>query len=257
MGGRSSSFKYSADGRQDSQKVKYTPLIPLEQDIQTTKHLKDVKDLNKYNHQICISTDGFKEENFNPNIAKLKELNSRFNTYQKLDNENNLKIRAAKFEGNVAACFSSYGTNKKDMTIFLSDDLIYQDKKTIESLTKIQIQSNWWSKSDQQEMINHTLCHEYGHFVQKLIIDKQLERDKVDLSNENNVNLIRSIYAKKCKRDILSICKEQFHDDNEFISRYGEKQAVEFFAEAFANLVDSKNPTNIAKATEIYIKENL
>lgn len=113
MGGRSSSFKYSADGRQDSQKVKYTPLIPLEQDIQTTKHLKDVKDLNKYNHQICISTDGFKEENFNPNIAKLKELNSRFNTYQKLDNENNLKIRAGKIRRQCCSLFFQLWNKQK------------------------------------------------------------------------------------------------------------------------------------------------
>lgn len=256
MGGRSSTFKYSSDGRSDSQTIKYKPLLSLEQDVQSTNS-SEIESLKKFNHQICISTDAFKKENFNPNIAKLSELNNRFKTWTKLDKENNLKIRAAKFEGNCVACFSSFGTSKKDMTIFLSDDLIYQNKGSLEALTKANISIEHWSKCDNKELINHTLSHEYGHFVQKLIIDKQLERDKVDLSTETNVNLIRSIYAKKCKREILNICKTQFKDDNKFISEYGAEKATEFFAEAFANLVDSQNPSNIAKATEIYIKENL
>ncbi len=184
-------------------------------------------------------------------------MNSKFKAGSHLDSRHQLKIRGAKFSGRTVACFSYYPNNQDDMTIFLSDRLIKNDRRTLEQSTQNQIDMKNWSASDKQDLINHTISHEYGHFIQKLIVDKQLKQDNVDMSDVNTVKLTRRLYERKAKQEILKICKEQFKDDNEFISRYGNKDSAEFFAEAFANLADCKNPTNIAKATEIYIKENL
>lgn len=64
-------------------------------------------------------------------------------------------------------------------------------------------------------------------------------------------------YSKRIKREILAIQKEKFNEDSDYISKYGTYNSKEFFAETFANLVNTKKPTTLAKSLEIYIRENL
>lgn len=94
--------------------------------------------------------------------------------------------------------------------------------------------------------------------IEKLIIEKKLRNDENLFDKDiNERSREYKMQAVKIKNEILNIQKERFGLRNDQISEYGKVNAREFFAESFANLVNSKNPTTIAKATEIYIKENL
>ncbi len=55
---------------------------------------------------------------------------------------------------------------------------------------------------------------------------------------------------------IYDIAKKRYgkSDLEEGISRYGKSKKVEFFAELYANMLLSREPTNLAKALKLYLK---
>ena len=257
MGGRSSTFKYDNLGNEISTLAKYTPLIPAEKDTISERNNDNIDILQEDNITVCRSTDNFSHENINPNFIKIREINDKFYGIVKNLKHTNLDIRGAKFEDSTIACFSHNLTDKDDMTIFLSSDLSTKTKHQIEKDTKDQIDMKYWSPCDNNELINHTLAHEYGHFVQKLLIEKNIDKEKRKKQNFSQNKLDYSMEAIKIKNSILKIQKEKFNETNSFISEYATENSREFFAEVFANLMTSKEPTNLAKSLEIYIKENL
>lgn len=258
MGGRCSNFHFGDNGEVSTNKVEFTPLIDAEHDTISERNNDYIDILQDENINVCISTDNFKAENFNPNIKKIYEITDKFNGIAKNIKHSQLDVRGAEFEGNTVACFSYYVDRKDDMTIFLNSNLSKVSKQMLELETKSQVDAKYWSPCDKEEYINHTLAHEYGHFVEKLLIDKKMQADE----RSKNMSYVEkkqlhNILAVKIKFDILKIQQERFNKKDKFISDYGEKDSREFFAETFANLVNSKNPTTLAKSLEIYIKENL
>lgn len=270
MGGRSASYRIDKNtGDILTYKTVVEPIIPNGQDSISERRTEWIDILSDENIILCESTDNFKVENIEPIIHKIKKINDKYKEIAKnLSATYPLEIRAGKFTGRTVACFSAKICNKEDMTIFLNANLSKKSKKDIEEETKYNIQAKHWSPCDDNELINHTLAHEYGHFLEKLLFDKKVKNDKqfqenlvpksLDMAKHINqyVNY-EKIFAKQVKYDILKIQKKHFNDSNDFISKYGNYDAFEFFAETFANLVNSKNPTNLAKAMEIYLKENL
>ena len=148
------------------------------------------------------------------------------------------------------------------MTIFLNSNLEKLSRDKIEQKTQKQIDSKAWAPCDKNELINQDLAHEYGHFIQKLILEKQKDKELVSKMKDSDtgtqqIDRYERMLALKSKNDILKIQKERFNKTDDFISEYGKESHFEFFAETFANLVTSKKPTTLAKSLEIYIKENL
>jgi len=257
MGGRSSTFKYDNLGNEISTKAYYIPLIPDNEDTISERNNDNIDILQEDNITICRSTDNFSHENINPNFLKIREINNKFFGITKNLKHSNLDIRGAKFEDDTVACFSHNLTDKENMTIFLSSDLSSRTKKDLETETKYLVKNKDWSPCDNNELINHTLAHEYGHFIQKLLIEKTIDKDKRKKQTLSQNKFDYSLEAIKIKNSILKIQKEKFNDTNSFISNYATTNSKEFFAEVFANLMTSKEPTNLAKSLEIYIKENL
>lgn len=258
MGGRSSSFRTDEiTGIKFSNDVKFEPLIDAENDSISERNNDYIDFLQDKRINVCISTDNFNSENINPNIKKVYEITKRFNGISKGLRNSQLDIRGAKFSGPTVACFSYNPRNKDDMTIFLSSKLEKLSRGEIENDTKIQVDNKFWAPSDKEEFINKSVAHEYGHFVQKLIFEKQMDKNSTSEMTRQQIDGYERMLALKCKQDILKIQKERFNDTNDFISHYGSKSNYEFFAETFSNLVTCKKPTTLAKSLEIYIKENL
>lgn len=257
MGGRSSTFKVDKNkDRIDSRNIDYEPLIPTNDTI-SERNNDNIDILQEDNITICRSTDNFSHENINPNLLKIREINNKYYGITKNIKHSNLDVRGAKFKGNTVACFSYNPYNKENMTIFLNSNLSTRTKQQIEEQAKKQIDMKHWSPCDKENLINQTLAHEYGHFVHKLILDKQKDKEEISKMSTEQIYSYEKMLAWKCKKDILKIQKEKFNSNNEFISNYAKDNSFEFFAETFANLVNSKNPTTLAKSLEIYIKENL
>ena len=258
MGGRGSSFKTNANTQiKLSENGSCTPLIDAEQDTISERNNDYIDILQDENINVCISTDTFRAENMSPNIKKLYDMTEKFSGISKQIKHTQLDIRGAQFKGNTVACFSYNPWNKEGMTIFMNSNLKTTTKEEIEKRTKTQIENKFWAPCDKEEYINQDLAHEFGHFVQKLIIDKKQDKELTKNMTAQQIDKYESMLALKCKQDILKIQKERFNKTDNFISKYGKKSSFEFFAEIFSNLVTSKSPTTLAKSLEIYIKENL
>lgn len=260
MGGRSSDFKYNYQtGETQSQNLKVTPLIDNDKDSISERNNWLIDELQNKNHIICCSTDKFNNMIVNENYKKLIEITNKFPSITQYLKSKELLIRGAKFDkSNVAACFSYKPGETDNMQIFLGEKVNTGDKQLLEDNLKQTVKNQFWSQSDDNQLLNHTIVHEYGHFIQTLIINKKLRADK----NFENMDYIQKKQyfnneALKCKNAILKIQNEKFGTNENFISKYGSTNSKEFFAEAFANLMTTSKPTNLAKSLEIYIKENL
>lgn len=258
MGGRGSSFKTNANTNiKFSDNGSFEPLINAQNDSISERNNDLIDILQDDNINICESTDSFKTENMNPNIKKVYEMTQQFSGVSKSLRNSQLDIRGAKFSGSTVACFSYNPWNKENMTIFLNANLASLSKEQIESKTKVQVDKKFWAPCDKENLINQDVAHEYGHFVQKLIFEKQMDKNLTRNMSAKQIDNYEKMLALKCKKDILKIQKERFNKTDDFISRYGSKSNFEFFAETFSNLMTSKKPTTLAKSLEIYIKENL
>ena len=260
MGGRSSSFKFNEQtGEIFSQVTKVYPLIENNADTISEINNTYIDELQEDNHIVCRSTNSFNYEIMNSNFKKIYEIIKKYPIIANNLNDAELNIRGATFsDKSTQACFSYNVKNKENMTIFLGQDVYTKNKQVVEMNAKFNQNKGFWSKSDDKELVNSVIAHEYGHFIEKLIIDKKIQNcpkthdmDAYQLKNYFNLQ------SGLIKRKIISIQKERFNDVNTHISDYGETNSNEFFAETFANLVTSKTPTTLAKSLEIYLKENL
>ena len=100
----------------------------------------------------------------------------------------------------------------------------------------------------------------------KKLIDRHYKSDYnklIDLykknPNQQNFTALDDFYIKlayNINNTIINICKKEYGKfDSSEISRYGQTNQAEFFAEVYANVMLSSNPTNIAKAMKKYLKE--
>lgn len=258
MGGRCSNFSVNTEtGEHFTSKDIPIPLIEDDSISERNNDLIDI--LQDKNHVVCYSTDNFNYDIIEPNIKKLNQMVDKYPGVTYNLKGYNLEIRGATYkDSGTIASFCYHIEDKNNMSIFLNKDYYTDNKSEMISLQKEAKKRNWFSKSDENELLNASIAHEYGHFIEKLIIDKKINEEKSQKDMTHfDFDLAFSYHAIKIKREILKIQKEKFNSDEQFISEYGRKNSREFFAEAFSNLVTSKNPTTIAKATEIYIKENL
>ena len=108
-------------------------------------------------------------------------------------------------------------------------------------LGKSNINSNFHSPGELDQIIERLTAHEMAHVLQFLILSTNICK-KIDV-------------YKKMKDDIIKIAKEEHRGTSEVISRYGETNEKEWFAEAFAHAECCNNPNPIGLATKDYIEE--
>ena len=106
-----------------------------------------------------------------------------------------------------------------------------------------------WSMPTDSSTISlarYTATHEYGHIVESALY----MRDRAAQGG----NLHEGVHAAQVKRDILSIAKGYGGSATD-VSRYGNYDSYEFFAEAFAN-ANSGRPNAIGRAMNDYLRQH-
>lgn len=241
-----------------------------EEDTKKEYNGKTEKLLNKNIH-IKESTDKIPEDIFVPNIIKIDSLSRKYRTSTDIlqDTQQPLSIRSAKMPLNTQACFSSESTKFSQLQIVFNKDLTIASKDAVENNIQKQINSGYWTKSDKKELINHTPTHEYGHYIQKVLMEqdsktqegKRIKEEYLKkYINSKNKRLITQEYAEnyatKYFKQIQRINRREFGKESMTdISLYGETSNRECFAELFANANTTKNPTNLSKSLDIFLKE--
>lgn len=225
------------------------------------------------NIHIKESTDDLSEEIFIPNIKKVDSLTRKYKfAPATLKDENQeMAIRSGKLNDNVCAVFVS-STNFSNLNIVLNTDLKFSNREMVENISKTEIENGFWSKADKNEFVNQTITHEFGHFMQRVLMQKELStkegkqkyeellQNLTTAKNKKQRALIAQTYsenyATKYVKQIQRIHRKEYGKESiDQISRYASTNNREFFAELFAHLNCSKNPNTLAKCLDKILKE--
>lgn len=235
-----------------------------------TQTLKD-----KHIH-IKKSTDNIDEAIMVPNANKVQELTNKYTkttkTLQK--NDEQLRIRSSTLSNNVAAAFISSPVEFKNLQVVYNKDIQFMNKERLEQHTKNEIDSKFWTKSD--DLVNHTITHEYGHYIQRVLMERDIaqhnedkarkqkllsdiDQSKSQIKTQKLIQEYSEEYATKYIKSVQKVCRKNFGRDyeKETLSRYSETSNREYFAEIFCNAETNTNPDDIGKAMKIYLSKKL
>jgi len=186
------------------------------------------------------------EEVRNHLLNQMDDLTNRYNV-----TDAKITIKSKKEDNSFAAYF----THSKNMT----QNSITFNKKYFESLENIKanekysMESSWSVKAYPEKVIYSTLAHEFGHLVERNIINKFFAID------ENDKDFFKT-YNKVCvdlQKEILDMYKAKFERDLDIpneLSRYALTNSKEFFAEAFCKL-EVMDDSEIAEVMREFLKK--
>lgn len=275
MGGRGSCYLNYNNNDYNDEVLLNDIFNNAKKDEDTLKeHNGKTQKLKDKNIHIKQSTDHIEEEVLMPNINKVDSLTRKYiETSNILDKkQTELAIRSDVLKGNAVACFIG-SADFSSLQIILKKDLSFANRERAEAISQNEIDTGFWSKSDKNEIINHSITHEFGHYVQRVLMEKdkqtkegkekyaQLEIDlKKTKTNKEREKILKTYsedYATKFFKEIQRIHRKKFgkEDENE-ISEYGRRSNTEAFAELFANLNTTKKPYKLSLAMEEFLKEH-
>lgn len=253
MGGRGSAFKITTgrsheDWFKDYDTETYT-LLPTS----NTEKLK-----NKRNTWVMSTTDDLQRKVMNEQSEFLRNLSDEYSgSTNLLTKDNNLRIRALplKSSSTMAAFVFPFDKYNK-MQICYNKKFFNQAQNEIYKNSKKNIDSGWHSHSDEENIVNHTIAHEYGHFVERTIVEKYKNNNPEEYSQFSDFETYYKAKSKEICKKIYQIKAEQLGDKtHDRVSEYAYDCYPENFAEIFANLATSKKPTNWGNAMKIFLKE--
>lgn len=254
MGGRGAAFKRT------SGQVGYEDFFRGWNDETYTKLPTNNTDYlkRKENTWVMSTTDNIQRNTMNEQTKFLANLAKEYSgSTELLTNENNLRIRALELKStSTQAAFVYPSSGYEKMQICYNKKAIDKPITEIEKKTQSQIDIGFWSPCDKENLVNHTIAHEYGHFIERTLVEKRI-KEKTGRSSRFLDSSEYNKYSKEIYKEIYNIKRERLDDKSkERVSRYAYDCTQENFAEIFANLATSKKPTNWGKAMEIYLKEN-
>lgn len=129
-----------------------------------------------------------------------------------------------------------YANNIDLITAINLNRNFYKNHKALSSSYSIQVQTGYHPFNTSANAI---LIHEYGHSLQKYI------------------ELKKGIQARDIKKEVLKRAGQKAKDVSKNLSDYAKKDVYEFFAEAFAEYLDSPKPRKLARIFGEYLNEIL
>ena len=182
------------------------------------------------------------------NTIQLKTLEGKFKAVGQSTGEINGKAGPS----GTLAYVSSGVVKPTEQDLSLCPAEFRKPQDQIAAHTKDMISKRWFMPcKDGREGI-YIVTHEYGHMIQNILVKKEYERQGLPASDPYRFYnpaartsrgrlswylKTRKDYEIKCKNEIIDIAKkiDKKFNYNDNISRYGDSNPAEFFAEVFAN----------------------
>ena len=242
-------------------------------DKPTKKQTRLVKKLLKKNIVVMESTDNIPDIIQNNNLSTINMLAKKYpGAIKELTKQDAFYVRADKMDPFSQAYSAMNPLTFEAKRIVYNDQLKKTNLKAIALQADKQMSTGFWQKVDKKNYTKYITTHEFGHFIQDMIIINQIKKDPTSfeamktnfnnkLYNKQKRQVITSWYdsrASEIKKQILKI-----HDKNfgtlkpTDLSQYGQKNDFEFFAEVFAGANLNSQPNNLQKSMLIYLKEEL
>lgn len=202
------------------------------------------------------------------NTKRLNELIEKYPKTKDFIKSKNVKFNALSLGKNTMAHVSS-NLDMSSIEISLSK----QHYKDYNELIKTEIKEleikHCMDRLEKFES-TYTITHEFGHFIESMLIDEYNKNHLAEFLNVKNRALnAKSVsqgnkilrkwqenVADKISQDIYEIALESNPNIkiNDLLSTYGKENSFEFFAECFANLECGK-PNELGAALEMYLKK--
>lgn len=190
---------------------------------------RDVYNTSKIDREVMITS-----------LDKVRELEKR---YGAIGGSKDIVLNGVK-DDSIAFVSRSGGKESNNQSLNFSLDNMGNAGKLVDMTQKAQ-GKGWFmpSGTTRKQLLGYTVTHEYGHMVQNVLYSK------------SKTTLSHSEYASAVRREIKQIATMNYgyRDGSKAISEYGQKNAKEFFAEAFAN-ANSGRPNAIGKAMADWLK---
>lgn len=253
MGGRGAIIGFQNNS--GNFKIKVTDTF--DQDSETTKQTHIVKKLKNRNVIVMQSTDNIQYDILTPNLKQLDKILSTTKPYYKFLEKEKLYIRTEEFaDPRINAGFRCNEDEFHKPQIIFNKNLENKTRKKVEQTVRQQILVGHWTKSDNDQLVNRTMTHELGHYVQRMLTHKYVDQnDENKIRSKDPKNYDRE-HAKEMRAEIEKICYNKFGVKPKS-SRYGETSPFEWFAETFAELHTRQKPSYMAQAMDIYLKEKV
>jgi len=198
---------------------------------------------------VAASFKKYSEEVQITNTSQIRTLEKKFKAVGQSTGEINGK--SGRDPGTLA--FVSSGVVKpaeQDLSLCPREFSKPQDQ--IAAHTKDMISKRWFMPCKSGNEGIYIVTHEYGHMIQNILVKKEFERqglpasdpfrfyDSAATTKRGRLSWYlktRKNFENKCKKEIIDIAKkiDKNFNYNDNISRYGDSNPAEFFAEVFAN----------------------
>lgn len=137
----------------------------------------------------------------------------------------------------------------KDMTYFNinSSHKYFKSKESLLNVMDEMKKVDWFMPCDEKKYNIYAMTHEFGH-----ILEMKLYKNNYPFGNSSGF----ASFSNKVKDDIIKVAIKNNEKFDYFasISKYGDKNSKEFFAEVFANMELGK-PNELGIAMKEYLKD--
>lgn len=268
MGGRSSTFRERIKSVSDllkdlnkkTRKKDFT-ILDLGDHTQETsfdENYRNKSRLNDRNYMVCNSINKVDKKIQKITLNQIAYLSHKYSniTNQFLKDQqvklrsykiNDINIRTQKKYPNYTtmACWSKSTNqiclNQRRMQNF--DDMV--------NSVKYSQSTGHFMQTDLDSQDKYIITHEFGHFIEDCLIQKNLQRS--DYSQEERTTEALTITEKICK---IAVDKFKATDsDLRKMSRYGYTDAYEWFSELFTKTILSSDKTSLSMAMNEYLKK--
>ena len=247
--------------------------LKLEKDKEeATKEPKNISPIEELKSKgVKVDIDSFKnidKKLLDENIAQFNKLIDKYPIVKKYIDEKEISFGAKKIKGTTIAQIES-NIYKENLKFFLNENSYKDYTSHIDEAIK-NVKNKWHSATSKDYYPVRTTTHEFGHIVHDCIIhnynkENPKKLEKVLASSMKTSSLSASMkklndyqlkIVREYNKEMIQIAKEleEGFSIEKNLSRYGQTNSFEFFAECFAEY-ECEGGTTIAKAMEQLLKK--
>ena len=256
-------------------------MIPITEELkfektkeEATKEPKNISPIEELKSKgVKVDIDSFKnidKKLLDENIAQFNKLIDKYPIVKKYIDEKEISFGAKKIKGTTIAQIES-NIYKENLKFFLNENSYKDYTSHIDDAIK-NVKNKWHSATSKDYYPVRTTTHEFGHIVHDCIIhnynkENPKKLEKVLASSMKTSSLSAGMkklndyqlkIVREYNKEMIQIAKEleEGFSIEKNLSRYGQTNSFEFFAECFAEY-ECEGGTTIAKAMEQLLKKRV
>lgn len=262
-------YKVPGDITYKEWKKEYVNKDGIKEIIKVFKTFEEAKEvLGSKNVFIDDNLEKLDRELFLENASKLNEMLEKYDIGAQFARDKKFIFEASSSKEDFLGCCITNRYDGAKQTIQLNPKYFKNYKEYVSGQMK-QSLSGFKMPTLESRAQNYTITHEFGHYIENILFEMEKNKNKAEwdlvLEKAKNSKRPKAILDKwyngkatTISKKIIEIAKTLDGEETikSCLSKYGETNHYEFFAECFANMEGGK-PNKLGKAMELFLKEVL